>query len=436
MSHTVMPMTARINEKGHLEIGGCDCVDLAEEFGTPLFVMDEEHIRSQCRRFLSAFSGRAVEAEVIYASKAFMSLAMCQLVEQEGLSLDVSSGGELYVALKSGFPPDKIFMHGNNKTEGELRLALSSGVGTVVVDSFDELSLLDRLAGEYGKRQNILLRITPGIKPDTHSYIQTGQVDSKFGFGLHDGIALEAVKRALKLPNLHLRGIHAHIGSQIFVLQSYDKAVEIIMDFMALVGSETGVIPEVLNAGGGLGIKYKVADEPSTVEQFAEVILGGVEREAEKLGFPPPKVMVEPGRSIVGNAGITLYRVGTIKEIPGVRTYVSVDGGMSDNLRPMLYGAVYEAHLANRMRDEKTDTLTIAGKHCETGDILVKDALLPKPKVGDVLATLATGAYGYAMANNYNKQPRPAVVLVKSGRAKVIVARESYDDLLRLEKPL
>ena len=436
MSHTVLPVTARVNDKGHLEIGGCDCVDLADEYGTPLFVMDEEHIRGQCRRFLSAFSGRAVEAEVIYASKAFMSMAMCQLVRQEGLSLDVSSGGELYVALKSGFPPGKIFMHGNNKTEEELRLALESGVGIIVADSFDELSLLDRLTGEYGKRQSILLRITPGIKPDTHSYIQTGQVDSKFGFGLHDGIALEAVKRALKLPNLHLKGIHAHIGSQICVLHSNAKAVEIIMAFLAQVREETGVTLGAFNAGGGLGIRYRVADEPSTIEEFADVILGGVEREAKKLDFPLSKVMVEPGRSIVGNAGVTLYRVGTIKEIPGVRTYVSVDGGMSDNLRPMLYGAVYEAHLANRMRDDKTDTGTIAGKHCDTGDVLVKDALLPRPQIGDILAILATGAYGYVMANNYNKQPRPAVVLVKGGEAKEIVSRETYEDLLRLEKPL
>lgn len=436
MSHTVLPVTARVNDKGHLEIGDCDCVDLADEYGTPLFVMDEEHIRGQCRRFLSAFSGRAVEAEVIYASKAFMSVAMCQLVRQEGLSLDVSSGGELYVALKSGFPPGKIFMHGNNKTEEELRLALESGVGIIVADSFDELSLLDRLTGEYGKRQSILLRITPGIKPDTHSYIQTGQVDSKFGFGLHDGIALEAVKRALKLPNLHLKGIHAHIGSQIFVLHSYAKAVEIIMAFLAQVREETGVTLGAFNAGGGLGIRYRVADEPSTIEEFADVILGGVEREAKKLDFPLSEVMVEPGRSIVGNAGVTLYRVGTIKEIPGVRTYVSVDGGMSDNLRPMLYGAVYEAHLANRMRDDKTDMVTIAGKHCETGDVLVKDALLPRPQIGDILAILATGAYGYVMANNYNKQPRPAVVLVKGGEAKEIVSRETYEDLLRLEKPL
>ncbi|MCL5292120.1 MAG: diaminopimelate decarboxylase [Actinobacteria bacterium] len=436
MSHTVLPITAKVNGKNHLEIGGCDCVDLAKEFGTPLFVMDEEHLRSQCRRFIRAFSGGPVRTEVIYASKAFISVAMCQLVNEEGLSLDVSSGGELYLALESGFPAAKVFMHGNNKTPDELKLALEKGVVHIVVDSYDELFLLNKLAGSFGKRQKILLRITPGIKPDTHSYVQTGQVDSKFGFGLQDGIALEAVKTALSLSNLELDGIHAHIGSQIFVLHSYAKAVEIIMSFLAQVKDETGVTLGVFNAGGGLGIKYKVADEPSTIEEFASVILGGVEREATRLGLPVPKVMVEPGRAIVGNAGVTLYTVGTIKEIPGVRTYISVDGGMSDNMRPMLYDAVYEAYLANRMRDKKTDIVTIAGKHCETGDVLVKDALLPAPAVGDVLTTLATGAYGYVMANNYNKQPRPAVVLVEDGSARVIIARESYEDLVRLERPL
>ncbi|MHB0976651.1 MAG: diaminopimelate decarboxylase [Candidatus Aquicultorales bacterium] len=436
MSHTVLPVTARVNAKGHLEIGGCDCVSLAEEFGTPLFVMDEKHLRQQCRRFAKAFAKDGVRTEVIYASKAFMSLAMCQLVDEEGLSLDVSSGGELFVALQAGFPPAKIFMHGNNKTPDELRLAVKSGVGRIVVDSFEELARVDTFAGEQGVVQNILLRITPGIKPDTHSYIQTGQIDSKFGFGLLDGVALEAVKKALALPNIKLDGIHAHIGSQIFVLHSYSKAVEIIMAFLAEVRDETGITLDVLNAGGGLGIKYKVADEPSSIEEFAEVILSGVEKEAAASGLPMPTVMVEPGRAVVGNAGVTLYRIGTIKEIPGVRTYISVDGGMSDNLRPMLYGAVYEAHLANRMKDEKTDMVTVAGKHCETGDVLVKDTMLPKPKVGDVLTTLATGAYGYVMANNYNKQPKPAVVLVNDGAARVIVARETYEDLLNLERPL
>lgn len=436
MSHTVLPITAKIKDDGHLEIGGCDCVDLAGEFGTPLFVMDEEHIRAQCRRFRESFAGYGVETEIIYASKAFISTAMCQLVADEGLSLDVMGGGELYLAVKSGLSAGRIFMHGNNKTPDELKLALELGVGHIVVDSYDELHLLNKLAGEAGKRQVILLRITPGIKPETHGYIQTGQVDSKFGFGLSDGIALEAVKKALEMPNLRLEGIHAHIGSQIFVLHSYEKAVEIVMGFLADIRNETGVTLGVFNMGGGLGIKYKVADEPSTIEDFAEVILEGVKKEAAEHDFPIPKVMVEPGRAIVGNAGVTLYTVGTIKDIPGVRTYISVDGGMSDNLRPMLYGAIYEAHLANRMKDEKTRTVTIAGKHCESGDVLVKEALLPEPKVGDVLVTLATGAYGYVMANNYNKQPRPAVVLVKDGKAKIIVARETYEDLLRLERPI
>jgi len=429
----VLPITANINSQGHLEIGGCDTVELAKEYGTPLFVMDEDTIRNQCRRYVGAFAGRGKDFEVIYASKAFMCVAMCQIAAQEGLSLDVMSGGELYTAVKAGFPMEKVYFHGNNKTPDEIEIALDNNIGRVVIDGFHELELLNKIAGKKGKVQPILLRVTPGIKPQTHSFIQTGQLDSKFGFGLQDGLAMSAVKRVLELKNVSLKGIHAHIGSQIFELGSFAKAIEIVMEFVKEIKDETGFVVDELNTGGGLGIKYKAVDEPSTVEEYVNVIVDGVVKEAARLDLPVPRVMVEPGRSIVANSGITLYTVGTIKDIPGIRTYISVDGGMSDNLRPMLYGAVYEALFANRAGVEADTVVTVAGKHCESGDILVKDAMLPQPEVGDILCTPATGAYGYMMANNYNRQPRPGVVMVKDGKARVIIRRETFDDLIRLD---
>jgi len=432
----VLPVTAKINSKHHLEIGGCDTVELANQYGTPLFVIDEETIRAQCRRYTKAFRDKNVDFKVIYASKAFICIAMCQIANQEGLSLDVMSGGELYTALKADFPMEKIFLHGNNKTPDELEFALDNGVGRIVVDGFQELEFLDKLAGRKGLIQPILLRVTPGIKPQTHSYIQTGQIDSKFGFGLHDGFALEAVKRSLELQNVDLKGIHIHIGSQIFELGSYAKAVEIIMEFVKQISDEANFTIGELNLGGGLGIKYKAIDEPSTVEEYVDVIVDGVIKEANRLGVPIPKIMVEPGRSIVANASVTLYTVGAIKDIPGIRTYVSVDGGMSDNLRPMLYGAVYEAFLANRADERSNTIVTIAGKHCESSDILVRDVELPHPQVGDILCTPATGAYGYAMANNYNRQPRPAVILVRDGKSRVMIRRETYEDLVRMDMTL
>lgn len=429
----VLPVTAQVNEKNHLEIGGCDVVELVHQFGTPLFIMDEETIRQQCRRYVDSFHRLNANTEVIYAGKAFISLAICQLIIEEGLSIDVSSGGELYIAIKAGFPPERIYLHGNNKTPDELNFALDCNVGRIVVDSDNELNLLNEQAGEKGKTANIYLRITPGIIPTTHSYIQTGQIDSKFGFGLADEKAMEAVKKALALANLNLCGLHAHIGSQIFALHSYARAIELIIDFVVKVRVETGFEVGELNAGGGLGIKYEATDEPSTIEEFAQVIVDGIQKETERLNLPLPKIMVEPGRSIIGNAGVTAYTVGTIKEIPGVRTYVSVDGGMSDNLRPMLYGAVYEALIANKANLPATNKVTIAGKHCESGDVLVRDAILPRLEIGDILVTPATGAYGYVLSNNYNKQPRPPVILVKDGQARLIIRRETYEDLVRLD---
>lgn len=431
----VLPYTAEVNEKNHLVVGGCDLVELAQEFGTPLFVYDEETIRENIRRYKRAFASFTENFEIVYAGKAFLCKAICQLIAEEGLSVDVSSGGEVYTVMKAAFPPERVYFHGNNKTEEEIDLALSYSVGGIIIDSFDEIELLEEKAKGRKEKVRVFLRITPGVIPSTHSFIQTGQVDSKFGFGLAGGLALKATKRVLESSILELRGFHIHIGSQIFVLHSYARAVEVIMEFINQVKTECGFVTLELNLGGGLGISYQTSDEPSTIEEFAEVIIEGVSREVMRYQLEMPKIMVEPGRSIVGQAAVTIYRVGTVKEIPGIRTYVSVDGGMSDNLRPMLYGAVYEALLVNRANEQEKVKVTVAGKHCESGDILIKEAYLPMPRRGDYLCTPSTGAYGYAMANNYNRQPRPAVVMVKTGKVKVIIEKESFEDLIRLDRP-
>jgi diaminopimelate decarboxylase len=432
----VLPLSARINDKGHLEIGGCDTIDLVERYGTPLFVYDELTLRENMKRYQRAFSMRTQNYEIIYAGKAFICLALCEILKEEKLSLDVSSGGEIYTAWKAGFPLKKCYFHGNNKTPEEVRLALDLDIGRFVLDSFCEMDLLERVASEVNKEVEILIRVTPGILPSTHAYIQTGQVDTKFGFGLSGNLALQALQKLSEsYPHLRPVGLHIHIGSQIFVLHSFVKAIEVIVNFMYEAQQKLGFECKELNLGGGLGIPYQVSDEPSTIEEFVELVVGKVREETAKRNLLFPKVMVEPGRSIVGQAAVTLYRIGTIKEIPGVRRYISVDGGMSDNLRPMLYGAVYEALIANRAGERPSLRVTIAGKHCESGDILIKDVYLPAPRVGDILCTPSTGAYGYAMANNYNRQPRPAVILVKEGRAKTIIEKETYEDLIHLDKP-
>ncbi|GAB4251084.1 MAG: diaminopimelate decarboxylase [Thermoleophilia bacterium] len=437
MTHTLIyPAHTTHNAAGHLEIDGCDVVDLVAEYGTPLMIYEEKTIRDQCRRFLAAFRARTDDFEVIYASKAFCTLAVCQLVQEEGLSIDVSSGGEYHTALKAGFPTERMFYHGNNKTHQELEYALEHGVGFVVVDSFSELATLEEMVAARGASQKILLRITPGIEAHTHSYIQTGQLDSKFGFGLAEGHAAEAVRRALEAPHLELVGLHAHIGSQIFELEGFRKAIAILVDLIKETHDRYGFNCRYLNVGGGLGIRYTEEDTPVTIEEYVEGKVGGVRREMARVGLPVPRVLVEPGRSLVGKAGVTAYTVGTIKEIPGIRTYVSVDGGMSDNLRPMLYDARYEAMIANRAEAPADTVVTVAGKHCESGDVLVKDAHIARPQLGDVLVMPATGAYCYSMASNYNGNPRPAVVLVKDGHARVIVERETYDDLVAKQRPL
>lgn len=416
-----------------LYIGGISAVELAEQYKTPLYVMDEQLIRNQCRRYHDSFKVLNGKNRVAYAGKAFLTLAMCQIVESEGLCLDVVSGGELFTAQKAGFPMDRIYFHGNNKTEDEIVMGVESKVGRFVVDNYREMELIDRIAGERGQVQEILLRLTPGIEAHTHDYIKTGQIDSKFGFTpLENGI-MNAVKKALSLPNVELAGIHCHIGSQIFETQPYEDAVNIMMEIVADIKAETGLEIAELDLGGGFGIYYTEWDDPLAVEDFCSIILSRAAEKSEDLGIKLPALTIEPGRSIVGNSGTTLYTVGSIKEVPGIRKYVSVDGGMADNIRPSMYGAEYECAICDKMVCGETETVTIAGKCCESGDILIKDFELAKAASGDILAVFGTGAYGYSMASNYNKIPRAAVVLVNSGTSKLIVQRESYEDLLRNE---
>src|SRR3954452_11375320 len=400
VSH-VYPHGSRLNERGRLEIGGCDVIELAEEFGTPAYVYAEDDMRMRAREFVSAFERRTDRFEVIYASKAFPCTAVYKLMAEEGLSCDVASGGELFLALRGGFDPQKIYFHGNNKSVQELAYALEQRVGTIVIDSFDELERLEQMA----PGQRVMLRVTPGIKPDTHAYISTGQEDSKFGFGVDE------VPRAIAaIKSLELVGLHAHIGSQVFQLDPYEKLAEVL--------TGVGDYP-LLNLGGGLGIAYTADQEPPSIDSYVESLMRGAPDGVT--------VLCEPGRSLVGNAGVTIYRVGTVKQIPKVRTYVAVDGGMSDNLRPMLYDARYEAEIADRFGGSTLST--VAGKHCESGDILVEDVLLNDPRPGDVLVTPCTGAYGHAMANNYNGVPRPPVVFCRDGEARLVVRRDSYEDL-------
>ena len=422
--------TMKINAGGHLEIGGCDTTELAERFGTPLYVLDEAHFRQNCRNYYRAFTEKH-DGIVIYAGKTLLTLAVCHMVDQEGLGLDVVSGGELHTAWKACFPMEKVYFHGNNKSAKELQMALDYKVGRFMVDNQHELKLLGRLARESGVTADIILRLTPGIEAHTHEYIKTGQVDSKFGIVIENGQALETVKLALSTEGVRLRGFHCHIGSQIFELESYSHAADVMMRFAAAVQRETGWAPDELNLGGGLGIYYAHGDEPQPVEHYADTAIQAVRGIAAQYGLPAPRLMVEPGRSISGPAGSTLYTVGAVKEIPGIRKYVAVDGGMGDNPRPAMYQSRYEALLANRASEEPQELVSIAGRCCESGDMLIWDIKLPAPQPGDILAVSATGAYNYSMSMNYNRLPRPAMVLVKEGNADVIVARETYDDLIR-----
>lgn len=422
--------TMKINQKDHLEIGGCDVVDLASRYGTPLYIMDESLVRTRCRHYLQSMEKHYSNFEVIYAGKAFLTTAMCRLLEEECMSLDVVSGGELYTALHAEFPSERIYFHGNNKTSPEIELALEAGIGRFIVDSFSELDLLDSLARKMDKRAEILLRVKPGVVPDTHHYIQTGQVDSKFGFGLSDGQALEAVEKCLGMKHITLRGLHCHIGSQIFHTEPFVQTAHIMMSFLREIALTKNIQLMELNLGGGLGIRYLENDQPPSIDSLIGSMVEMVKSKASEYNYPLPKLMIEPGRSIVGEAGTSLYTIGTIKDVPGIRRYVSVDGGMSDNLRPALYNAKYEALVANKADHPRGEVVSIAGKACESGDMLIWDVDLPPLQRGDLLAILSTGAYTYSMANNYNRIPRPAVVFVRGGNSDLVVKRESYEDLV------
>jgi diaminopimelate decarboxylase len=411
----VYPAGSRVNERGRLEIGGCDVVELAAEFGTPAYVYAEDEMRRRARAYRAAFESRGADYEVLFASKAFPCTAASRLLAEEGLSVDVASGGELHTALRAGFDPARIHMHGNNKSDEEILFAARAGVGHLILDSFDEIDRCERL---LDSRQRVLIRVTPGLKPSTHDFVQTGQLDSKFGFGLEDGLAARAIERVLASDRLELVGLHAHIGSQIFELEPYRLAIRAIGDL-------AGDWCRMVNVGGGLGIAYTAEDEPPSADAYVDVKVRGVH---EVFG-PEVKILIEPGRSLVGNAGVTAYRVGTVKEIPGIRTYIAVDGGMSDNMRPMLYGSRYEAVIADRAGAEPDTLATVAGMHCESGDVLVRDVKLAAPAPGDVLVTPATGAYGYSMASNYNGVPRPPVVFCRDGESRLVVRRETYEDL-------
>lgn len=423
-----------INEKGHLTIGGADALELAGQYGTPLYVLDENAVRAACRCYRESmerfYDGNG---KVLYASKAFCCKEIYRIVHEEGLGADVVSSGELYTALQAGLPAQRIYFHGNNKTSADLRYAIESRVGRIVVDNLSELERLETLLEKLGADQEILLRIKPGIDAHTHDFIRTGQIDSKFGFALETGEAQHAVQKALELERVKLVGLHCHIGSQIFDVEPFGAAAQVMLRFMAKVHQEFGAQLEVLNLGGGFGIRYTQDQDPVPYESYMQTVSATVKEECASLGIPVPHIVLEPGRSIVGDAGATLYTVGAVKEIPKIRTYVSVDGGMADNPRYALYQSEYEAVVAAKADQPKTRKVTIAGCCCESGDLLGEDIFIQECSPGDILAVLCTGAYNYSMASNYNRLPRPAVVMVRDGKPRLIVRRETFEDLTRCD---
>ncbi len=428
---SLFPLTAEVNEKGHLTVGGCDSVELVREYGTPLYVFDEASLRRKCAEFKAEFGQRYPDSAVLYASKAFINGALALIFKEEGLGLDVVSGGEMSIARSVDFPMDRLYFHGNNKSAEELKLALKWHIGRIVVDNAYELALLDRIAGEQNCVSDILLRINPGIDPHTHRYNTTGIVDSKFGFP--QARVEEAVATAMSLANLNLVGLHCHIGSLISETEPYRQAIDFMLNFAAEMKQKHGFKLKELSVGGGFAIQYTLDSPLVPISAYAEVIASSIISRCQSLGMPLPRLVIEPGRSIVGRAGVALYEVGAIKDIPGVRCYVSVDGGMGDNIRPALYEAKYEAVVANKMRDRTAGKFTIAGKFCESGDILIRDIDLPKPAPGDILAVPACGAYCLPMASNYNAFFLPAVVLVKEGEARLIRRRQTLADLTRCD---
>lgn len=426
----MLQATMSVNELGNLTIAGCDSVTLAQKYGTPLYVMDVDLIRHQSALFTRNFRHKSFETEVIYASKAFLTLAMCRLVEELGLSLDVVSGGELYTAIKAGFPASRIYFHGNNKTVEELIMALQYGVSHIIVDNRHEASMLNYLCAELDKSVDVLVRINTGIEAHTHDYIKTTGSDSKFGLALEDSSLITLIQEIQDAYYLNLQGFHYHIGSQILALDSYLKSMEVVVEFLDRIRKTCSFETKVLNMGGGFGVYYSEEDDPLDIEACMKQILSKAEEVFTTYRMPRPRLLIEPGRSIVANAGTTLYKVGATKKTD-TKHYVFVDGGMTDNPRTALYDAVYEAVLANRVNDANTGNFVIAGKCCESGDIIIRDISLPEPKNNDILAVFTTGAYNYSMASNYNRLRKPAVVFVENGRSKVVVKRETYEDLIR-----
>ena len=430
---TLFPLMTEVNKQGHLVIGGCDVVDLAEEFGTPLYLFDESTLRHKCREFKDEFCKYYTDTLVIYACKAFLNRALALMFKEEGLGLDVVSAGELSIAQSVDFPLDKVYFHGNNKTLEELILALDLGVGRIVVDNFYEVELLNKLAGDKGIRQEILLRLTPGVDPHTHQYTTTGTIESKFGFPLATGQAEEAVKQALSASNLNLLGLHFHLGSPVSEIQPYELAMELVLGFAQEMGKKFDFNLGELDIGGGFAVPYTADSGVPTIGEYARALTDKLNSLVSGLGLSRPRLIIEPGRAIVAQAGLALYKIGAIKEIPGIKKYVCVDGGMSDNIRPALYGAKYEAVVANKALESERNMVTIAGKLCESGDILVKDVNLPTVRPGDIIAIPVCGAYSIPMSSNYNAMPRPAIVMVKEGQARSIRRRETYQDLMSLD---
>lgn len=420
------------NKNNELYIGGVSAIELVAQYNTPLYVMDEQLIRNNCKDYYNSFNCEKDGNKVVFAGKACMTMAMCNIAKEEGLCLDVVSGGELYTAYKSGFPMEKIYFHGNNKTKDEINLGIEYGVGIFIVDNYNELYNINKIAKSQGKIQKIYLRITPGIEAHTHDYIKTGQLDSKFGFPIIGDSIMNLVKDVIECENIKLIGLHSHIGSQIFDLEPFEDEVEIMLELMDEIDKQCGIKLVELDLGGGFGVYYSGEDNPRTTKEYCDTIINKAKEVCGKLNYPMPILSIEPGRSIVANAGTTLYEIGAIKEIEGIRTYASVNGGMSDNIRPALYGAQYECCIANRLEGE-ISTTTFAGKCCESGDVLVNDANITKPETGDILAIMTTGAYGYSMASNYNRMARPAMVMVKNGDSRVVCKRESFDDMIQNE---
>lgn len=424
---------ADINAAGHLQIGGVDALDLTRKYGTPLVVYDVDKIRATFRAFKRVFEEEKVPYAVSYASKAFCAIAIYQVINEEGGHVDVVSGGELATAKAAGFPMDRVSFHGNNKSPEELAMAVDSGVGVIILDNFHEIDLLSAILKEKGKRAKVMLRVTPGISAHTNEYIQTGQVDSKFGFDLGSGQADRALEQVLADERMDLLGAHAHIGSQIFDVRGFVGCADKLASLGKQWQDKYGYTIKVLNVGGGFGIRYTEADQPLPPEEFVRAIIKEVKADCQQAGLPLPEIWIEPGRSLVGQAGYNLYTIGSRKDLPGYESYVAVDGGMGDNIRPALYQAKYEAVLAKDPAAKAAERVNLVGKYCESGDILIKDCPLPKTEPGDVVAMLATGAYGYSMASNYNRNPRPAVVFAEGGQERLVVKRESYEDLIHLD---